>query len=266
MQPRLRVVSSASGPGRWVAIRSLGAFSVQRHDGPVASGEWQSKKARDLVKILITRRGHAVTRESLIETLWPMQDPCRTSNRLSVALSTARSVLDPGHRFAPDRFIRADRYTVRLDLVHLDIDVEVFLAAAGDGLRLRRAGLVEQAVARLEIADAAYTGDFLEEDLYEDWAVAFREEARADFLAVARVLAELADGRGDDQTAIGYRLRILTHDPYDERAHLRIVAAHEAAGRHGEARRTHGRYQERMAEIGVRPRPFAAALASAGSP
>jgi DNA-binding SARP family transcriptional activator len=243
-----------------VAIRALGLFRVLRGIETVSPAAWQSKKARDLLKILVARRGRPAARDALMEILWPEQDPKRTANRLSVALSTARAVLDPGHRFGADRFIRADRSTVRLNLESVACDVERFLHLASEGLARRRAGWLEGAAELLEAAYEAYAGDFLEEDPYEEWAVPLREEARADYLAVTGALAELADARGEGETAIGYRLRVLDHDPYDEPAHLTIVTAHEAAGRHGEARRSYARYQARMREIGVEPAPFLAAV------
>jgi DNA-binding SARP family transcriptional activator len=239
-----------------VAIRSLGVFAVQRGDEVVPAGAWQSRKARDLLKLLVTRRGRPATREALIEALWPEQDPSRTTNRLSVALSTARAVLDPGHRLGPHRFIHADRYTVRLEREQLTIDVERFLEDAQVGLCLFRAGRLGEAAEPLERAEPAYTGDFLEEDLYEDWAVSLREEARAAYVAVASALAELADADGDHAAAIRLRLRVLERDPYDERAHLSLAASLVAAGRHGEARRSYRRYLTRMGEIGVEPAPF----------
>ena len=54
-----------------VEIRTLGGFSVIRNGEAVTISEWRSKKARDLLKILITRRGRPLLREALMETLWP---------------------------------------------------------------------------------------------------------------------------------------------------------------------------------------------------
>lgn len=48
-------------------------------------------------------------------------------------------------------------------------------------------------------------------------------------------------------------LRVLERDPYDEAAHLALVASLSAASRHGDARRAYRRYSERMREIGVEP-------------
>jgi ATP/maltotriose-dependent transcriptional regulator MalT/DNA-binding SARP family transcriptional activator len=233
-----------------VAIRTLGGFAVLRDGVPVALSEWRSRKARDLLKILIGRRGRPVPRDVLLETLWPGEDPVRVGRRLSVALSILRSVLDPGKQFEPDRLVVSERSALSLRRHSLVVDVDDFLDEA-------RAGLAGDPD-RLLAAEEAYTGDFLEEDVYEDWSVGLREEARIAYIDVARVLARdaAADGRADD--AVRYLLRLLERDPFDEQAHLELVRVLEAAGRHGEARRSYRAYEVRMAEIDVEPATYPA--------
>src|SRR5207249_5710100 len=82
-----------------VEVMTLGAFGVIRRGKAVALSEWRSKKARDLLKILVARRGRATPREMLMEALWPEEPPERTENRLSVAVAVLRGVLDPDRRF-----------------------------------------------------------------------------------------------------------------------------------------------------------------------
>src|SRR5829696_4104308 len=106
--PENAFVSAASDVVAPVAIQSLGRFRVFRAGRPVPPGEWQSKKARDVLKILIARRGRATPREYLMEALWPDEDPRRVGNRLSVALSTLHAVLDPARRFGPGHFIAVE--------------------------------------------------------------------------------------------------------------------------------------------------------------
>lgn len=240
-----------------VSVRTLGGFYVVRDGEPVPLSEWQSKKARALLKILVARRGRPTPRDLLMEVLWPAADPGKLSNRLSVALATVRSVLDPLRQFPPDHFVGGDRAAIRVALEHLPVDVESFLVAAEEGLALATAGRPE-AVDRLAAAEAAYTGDFLEEDLYEDWAEPLREEARAVYVQVLRVLSAAAGARGDHHASTRYLLRLLERDPYDESAHLALVGSLAAAGRHGEARRFYRAYGGRMLEIGIEPAPFAA--------
>jgi ATP/maltotriose-dependent transcriptional regulator MalT/DNA-binding SARP family transcriptional activator len=243
-----------------VEIHTLGGFRVVRDGTTIPRTAWQSKKARDLLKILVGRRGRSVTRDYLMEALWPDEEPKKVANRFSVALATLRAVLDPDKRFDPGHFITADQNNARIDLDHLTVDVENFFAQVNAGFEAQRQGDEAEAMNHLTRAESLYSGDFLEEDPYEDWSVAVREEARDGYIKVARALAERAVSRGDDEAAVRYLLRILERDPFDEQAYLELIGTLSSAGRHGEARRWYGVYSRQMEEIGVEAAPFPAPL------
>jgi DNA-binding SARP family transcriptional activator len=258
----VEAISQAQRPT--LRIQSLGRFRLVRNGDVVPQTAWQSKKARDLLKILVARRGRPTTRDTFFELLWPDEDPEPLGNRLSVALATVRSVLDPDKTYPAEYFVPADKGSIALDLDHIDLDVEVFLDDAAGASRLARAGDRAGAQIRLEAAEALYGGDFLEEDPYEDWAVGLREEAQATYISIARSLAEAAAAEGDADVATRYYLRILERDPYDEGAHLGLVSALVAAGRHGEGRRRYGFYAAKMEEIAVEAAPFPAQVTASG--
>ncbi len=237
-------------------IRTLGRFALLRKGQPVPLGEWKSRKARDLLKLLVARRGRAAPRDYLIEALWPGEATGPLGNRLSNALSVLRSVLDPEKQFDAEHFVSGGKAGVLLRLDVLPVDVEEFLADAETGLALLRDGRDHEARERLFAAEAAYAGDFLEEDAYEEWAATLREEARVAYVTVAHGLANLASMRGDHDEAARYLLRVLERDPYDERAHLGLVSALGRAGHHGEARRCYAAYAARMDEIDVEAAPY----------
>jgi DNA-binding SARP family transcriptional activator len=245
------MVAGTSGPAP-LALQTLGSFRVLRNGEPIPPEAWKSKKARDLLKMLAARRGKPVSRDQAIEALWPEEDPGATGNRLSVALSTLRSVLDPDRELGQDHYVVASDGALRLSLEAAALDVQSFLVTAEAGLRAWQEGARQEAVPQLEIAEEAYTGDFLEEDRYEDWAEPLRNEARIVYLDVLRALAEATQ-------AVKYYLRIIDRDPYDEPAHLGLVAALQARGSHGEARRAYGAYVSRMRELSTEPAPFPAA-------
>jgi len=190
-----------------------------------------------------------------MEALWPEEDPEKTANRLSVALSTVRSVLDPTHTHSSDHYIGSSKDAIVLESGRVVLDIEAFLAEAEAGLAALRDGRDAEALELLEAAESSYAGDFLEEDVYEEWAAPMREELRATYIAVARGLAALTTDPGN---ASRYLLRLLERDPHDEEAHMALVSALSAARSHGEARRAYGRYVSRMEEIGVEPAPFPA--------
>jgi DNA-binding SARP family transcriptional activator len=241
-----------------VVIRTLGGFGVQVMGEQVAASAWQSRVAREILAMLAANRGRSLHREVLMERLWPEEEPSKSANRLSVALSTIRGVLDPERRHEADRYLTSDRESVALDLRHLEVDVVSFFDESREGRRLLREGDVDQGLAFLRSAEGRYLGEFLEDQPYADWAIGLREEARAEFMAMAATLAEAESEAGDHDGAARWNLRILEQDAYNEPAHLALVRSMVAAGRHGTARRLYGIYVSRMSELDVEPSAFPA--------
>ncbi|MBB6038838.1 DNA-binding SARP family transcriptional activator [Phytomonospora endophytica] len=247
---RIRIASTGHPGHEWpahtdapaAAIQTLGGFAVVVGGEIVPPAAWQSRKARDLLRILVARRGRPVPREELAELLWPGEDAGKVAHRLSVALSILRKVLDGGRgRHTAAEVIRADAARVALDRTRTDlveVDVYTFLDGAGYALRA-------QAVPALSTVERSYTGDFLEDEPYEDWSVSLREEARAVYLRVLRALSDLAE-----RDAVGYLHRLLDKDPYDMRAHRDLVARLTRAGALGEARRAEERHAAALRALG----------------
>ncbi|WP_193611681.1 BTAD domain-containing putative transcriptional regulator [Nocardioides lijunqiniae] len=238
-----------------VTIRALGSFAIHRSGEPVPASEWQSRKSRDALKILVGRRGRPISREALCEHLWP--ETLNTGSRLSVVLSTLRAVLDPEKRLASDHYLAADRQSVRLDVGAVEIDVVAFQDTARAALRAIRArgsgGAGPGGVEELERAAAMYTGHFLEDDPYADWSVEVRDELLALALDVRRELAAELAGRGEHQRAVPWLVGLVADDPYDEPAHQALVRSLHLTRRHGEARRCYRAYVTRMEEIDASP-------------
>ena len=241
-----------------VRIHTLGGFGVSISGSPVPLSAWQSKVARDLLGMLVAARGRPTHREVLIERLWPGEDPSKASNRLSVALTTIRNVLDPEKEHDAGWFLEADRDSVALAIGRLHVDVDVFLKTAAQGMKLTRGGERDRGLVILESAEAMYLGDFLEEHPYEDWTVALREEAKALYVSIASVLAQADLEDGEFDGAARRYLRILERDPFNEPAHLSLVEAMVRSGRHGASRRLYGIYVSRMGELDVEPEAFPA--------
>lgn len=247
------------GDPRPIAIQTLGVFRVQRSGVPISSTEWQSRKARDLLKILLTRRGRSVPRDQLVERLWPESatDPAALK-RLNVMVSTLRSVLDPDHSWASDRFVISTAGAIRIEINNDCVDVFNFLDLVTRAGRLDHAGRTAEAIELWRAAETAYTGDFCEEDPYADWAAGLREEARLAYAQAAARIADWEAGAGHYEQAARYWLRLLERDPYDERAHLALVLTLDQAGRRGDARRRYQAYADLMRELDIEPSPHPA--------
>jgi pimeloyl-ACP methyl ester carboxylesterase/DNA-binding SARP family transcriptional activator len=208
-----------------ITVRTLGQFAVFRDAEEVPVAAWGTRLARQVLKRLVAARGWPVTREELIDMCWPEEtDMRRLGARLSVQLSGIRRILGGG--------VIADRSSVRLDLDHVDTDLEHFFAADSDR------GIVE-----------AYRGEFLPEDRYEDWAEPMRNEARTRFVTAARRLAE---AESDPTQRVQLAQRLIGTDRYDEQAHRLLVAALLEAGETREAERAHAAWASALAELDVK--------------
>lgn len=214
-----------------VEIRTLGVFEVLDGGEAVPTSEWGSKRARTLLKRLIAADGWPVTRDELIELLWPDELSDRLNARLSVQLSAVRRVLRGA--------VIADRSAVRLDLDAVDVDVTAWKRLDDD------AAVVD-----------GYVGDFLPDDRFDDWTAPVREALRAKFVEAAHRELDRAMDDGDVGRVDGVARRLLDGDRYDEQAHRSLVRALHGAGRHGEARAAYDAYAAAMDDLAVTPTPF----------
>jgi DNA-binding SARP family transcriptional activator/ATP/maltotriose-dependent transcriptional regulator MalT len=236
-----------------VSIKALGRFEVHLDGRPLPASRWQSRKARDLVRILVARRGRPVPREELSELLWPDDAPERTGHRLSVLLSIVRGVLDPDRSFPPDHYLVADQASIALDTSRVRVDVDDFLSYVAHARRLVDQDATGEARTLLLAVERRYSGDAFEDEPYARWCGPLRDQVRAAQVSLLRMLARTTRAASGPEAAVGYLLRLLEHDPYDEAAHRALVRALVAGGQHGEARRAFDRYGQAMRSIGVRP-------------
>jgi pimeloyl-ACP methyl ester carboxylesterase/DNA-binding SARP family transcriptional activator len=229
---RVTAVTPVRTPRGHARIVTLGRFAVTIDGSEVPVSEWGSRHARQLLKRLVAADGWPVTRDALIDMLWPDEtDMRRLSARLSVRLSAVRRVLGGG--------VIADRESVRLDLDAVSTDLHDFGQATDD------ASIV-----------GAYGGDFLPEDVYEDWTGPVRDEARQRFSAAARRLATTALTSGDLDQAIELGTTLVDIDVYEESGHRLLVQALAASGDQRHARAAHEAWQQAMAELDLTIAPY----------
>lgn len=229
------------------AIRILGAFDTISVQGePV---RWQSKKARELLKILVARRGAPITRERLIDLLWPDEQIDRLNNRLAVAISTIRRALDSATEFSPNTFVETRGDVVRVNTRLIEIDAESFMSAVRAALKP-----TTDAPTRIDLLTTAldsYEGDVLIDEPDEPWVLHYRREVHDAFLEAAYALALAASEQGDHLSRIDAYRRILRFDVYERRAHEGLIHALTAIGAHGQAASAEADYAQYMQDLGI---------------
>lgn len=227
--------NALEGPGTG-HVRVLGAFEVVAVDGRAA--RWSSRKARDLLKMLVAARGSPIAREVCHRELWPGADAAVLPNRFAVAVAAVRRTLDPGRTLPHDHFVTVDGPSVRLRVERLDIDVETFLhlAAAAD----------PQAPAA---AVAIHRGIPFAEEPAAEWAAELRHEVELAFSDVAHRLAREHADAGRHAAAAALYGRIVEADPYNEVALGALIESLEAVGARAAAEERRRQLAARRGEL-----------------
>lgn len=223
-------------------IEVLTSFTVTNVEHEVV--RWRSRKAADLLKILVARRGIPIPREQVLEYLWPGVPPEDLANRFAVAISTARSSLDPERRYPRDHFISITPDIIALRTDRLTIDCETFLTTARRGTRENDAELLHNAI-------SLYQDQAFNEDPYAPWSDAIRREVDATFCAASHALAEIRANNHEHDEAADLYQQIISIDEYDQIAHENLIAAFTAVGAHGRARTALERAQTAFEDLGI---------------
>jgi LuxR family maltose regulon positive regulatory protein len=260
-------------PGYSLRVHTLGQFVVRRGGEEVSSTEWSREKARQLLQLLLTHRGHFLQRDEIVEVLWPGVKADSAESQFKVALNALQAVLEPRR---PPRAValfvqrRGSSYGLN-PMAPLWIDAAVFeqLSLQADaaaesrdlgGAATASRGLggtdADRALALYRQALDLYHGDYLPDCLYEDWSRDERERLRKRYLHALTAAAERLLARGEHDEAVRLCGQALAADNCLEAAYQLLMRAYLAQGNRAEALRTYERCLTCLREeLDVQPMP-----------
>ncbi len=219
-----------------IRVRTLGSFEIWRGDIRVPAKSLRQRKVFGLLKCLISAPGQRVHREHAMEMLWPNADPQLGANNLRITVHRLRRIL--GETPGGVRYIHAEGDMLVLTAVPDVPAPQDWLDAAVFDRAVTNA-LAHKSIALCRAALALYKGDYLSEDLYDEWAVTRREELRQRYLAILLHTAALCEHDGAFSAAARCLHAVLDQDPYHEPATRGLMRLQVADGRTGEAVRTY---------------------------
>ena len=241
-------------------IYLLGSFQLIRDETPIPESAWHTKQARQLLKILLTQRGKIVSRDYLIDALWPEADPGKAATTLRTAVNALRNTLEPDRPpYTPSSFIVAHAPGYKFQLTNQVwvnvIEFETLLDKAEDvGNADMRRDLLTQAI-------SLYQDDYLPNDLYADWSFFERERLRERYLNALSDLARCQANRGEYDRAIASLRRILARDPGREPVYRGLMRYHLQLGNTVAALKTFEQLRTYLTtELGADPSPQSQAL------
>ena len=203
-------------------IQLFGGLRALLPDGRVVD-RFQTRKTGLLLAYLVLHSDSSHPRESLMELLWPEDEPGSSRHKLRMALSALRRQLEPPG-IPTGAVILADRFSAGVNRAYVVSDVGEFECA------LRLAGQCTESGRRtslLEEAEAIYCGEFLPGH-YEDWVLQERDRLTESHLSALRGLMRHFVAAGAHERALQFARKAVEVDPLREELHrdlMRVLAA-----------------------------------------
>ena len=219
-------------------IITLGDFALERlvrtpsrteneppHYARVAQSEWSNRgPAMALLKVLLCRTNRRASRDELIEAIWPDHGAINAAHALESAASVLRRhILRTGEVGSLLLTLRSGGETIfkLAGQQRIWVDADALLSLVSQAMRAECRG--QNPIPLLEEAHALARGEFLEDDLYAEWAQPRRHTLNG---ARHRVLFKLVDlYLSGERVGVAEELLFaaLEEDPADEDALCRLM-------------------------------------------
>jgi DNA-binding SARP family transcriptional activator len=210
-----------------LAVQCLGPFTVMH--GERRLEPWPNRRAKAVFKYLVVHRDEAVSKETLMEVLWPDAGVSAARNNLNVTVHALRRFLRDSHSKVSHVVFRDGCYLIDPSLP-VWVDAAEFERLADAGERHERLGHLPEAVRDLHAAEALYQGGLFDDEPYEEWMQARRRELQDRYVGVLERLGDLYRAVDDDRACIDVARKIVAVEPFREAAHRELMRCYARQG------------------------------------
>jgi two-component SAPR family response regulator len=204
-----------------VSVKTFGRFSVTIGERELEQEHWKRKKARDVFKMLLLNYGQSVSTDTLIDNLWQDVDVKNAEALVMNAISQVRKALS---LYAPsENFIKSTNRAYVLDFGKAaEIDFLNFKSFITKAALTKSTDQIENFY---QEAVSIYRGEFLREDLFEEWSSFERESLKESYLNAMQFLASSAIMHDRVNESMILARTMLEHDKIYEPAYKILFAA-----------------------------------------
>lgn len=227
-----------------VFVRTFGRLQVHRSSWAGPAVGIDRPRSRMLLGLISAHADSGLTRDEVLDTLWPDAGPTAATNSLNQTVFQLRRSLAPEYKDgeAPV-YIVSSAELVGLQPGLVTTDVQDFRRVTRQA---SEADSIQQWQGHVERAIDLVKGEFLAELRYEDWVQSVQAGIHAE---VRHALLPIARNRGryrDDDLAIRAASALIRLDRFDEEAYIAIVERLASSGRRIAARELITRYAGRL--------------------
>lgn len=217
-----------------IYINMLGEFTMTCGSNVISDQDNRSRKVWTLLEYLITFHSREVSRDALIELLWPGSvSRADSENALKTILHRARAALGELGCTEEKLILHRRGSFVWNPDVALILDTELFEQSCRTA-----AGRELSEDARLDAyrkALSLYKGRFLPKNADDDWAIPVAEYFHSLYLNAVHEFIELLLASGSFEEIIRLCRRACSIDPYDEPVRYHLIRSLYITGKQKEA-------------------------------
>lgn len=214
-------------------IRTFGSITIHRGSWTGPGLRIEKRRLRTFLGLLAAHDGRVLSRDAVIDLMWPDADADSAINSLNQTVFQLRRSLDATYRAgeSPEYVIsNADQVALNADLIHTDL-AEVRrlperLAEADWGQRNALANRALDLIA----------GEFVADVRYEEWASRLQLTIHNEMRRYLLPIAQGDPGAFESDTVVRAAEALLRLDPFDEAAVLAMADALAASGRRVKAK------------------------------
>lgn len=242
------------GPLVDLTINMLGPVEIFRDPArPFAADAWTTRRARDILCFIVSRRHHRAPKDTIIDTFWNEDNIETVEKNFHPTVSHIRKALNSNQPLKQNFIIYRDGdYQLNPEFSYR-IDTDSLERLIADGETARRERDYVRCIDCYEQAVALYRGEFMQ-GTYEPWVDEQRSYYREQHLRMLESLAAVAEKNQGWPRAMDLAQRILREDQFREDIHCMVMRAQAALGNRVAVKEQYETLRDLLQkELGVEP-------------
>lgn len=217
-------------------VSVLGALSISYRGQKISLSGWHRGKTRELFCSLVLQAGHELSRDEVIERLWPGRDFNQARNSYYVAWSSMKHYLtdiDKNFRMLVPPYSSGSHGYI--DSAICSVDILDFERHIMDARHAQQKGENDTALHHYAQAETLYRGDLLPGDLHTEWLIQPREYYHSLYIEGMIAAAEICLDVQQPQRAIEFIESALHQDSSREKLYEIAMRSYAQASRREDA-------------------------------
>ncbi len=192
----------------------LGAMKVSSQDLDEQTFRWRTNKTAELMAYFLINLGEEVTKDKIIESLWPDSDILQASTHLHTTIYKLKDTLKKA-KIPAELIYREGSYYFKLHDIYIDLVEFELLMKSKEEVQSRNLSWFEEKL-------ALYKGHLFGDKDYP-WSTTARETYLLNFITHTTRVASYYLKQHEFQAAKRHLLKILQVSPYEEETHWKIL-------------------------------------------